>query len=158
MTGNFSVVSTWKSANIILSGSNSQGDVPKINGEPQNKNSTSEIGADGRPTGAGALISSYPESMLVPLSLLKTSITLYKLSRTSTIKYHPSLTKRDTYHNFPNSFDQHIINNGTWSQRIKDAANWYEIPGNINGVDGMYRIGINQDKVIFHRDFIPIIP
>jgi hypothetical protein len=61
----------------------------------------------------------------------------------------------DTYHNFPNSFDQHIINTGTWSQRIKDAANWYELSGTINGVEGMYQIGVSPSDVIFHRNFVP---
>ena len=35
----------------------------------------------------------------------------------------------DLYHNFPRALDQAIIQNGAWSQRIKDAENWYEIQG-----------------------------
>jgi len=61
----------------------------------------------------------------------------------------------DLYHTFPSSFDNHIIQNGAWSQRIKDGANWYELPGTINGTSGMYQIGINNSNVIFHRNFIP---
>lgn len=64
------------------------------------------------------------------------------------------LDKTDTYHNFPYSFDKFIIKNAPWAQRLKDGANWFEYPGSVNGQQGVYRIGINDDGVIFHRDFI----
>ena len=59
-------------------------------------------------------------------------------------------------HNFPKSFDEHIIQNGVWSQRIKDGANWFELKGSINGVNGVYQIGLNKSNVIFHKNFIPL--
>jgi RHS repeat-associated protein len=61
----------------------------------------------------------------------------------------------DTFHNFPYSFDKHIIENGAWSQRINDRANWYELSGSINQRDGIYQIGINSNNEIFHKAFIP---
>ena len=73
------------------------------------------------------------------------------------IKYHPRIEEAtDLYHNFPKSFDEHIIQNGVWSQRIKDGANWFELKGSINGVNGVYQIGLNKSNVIFHKNFIPL--
>jgi hypothetical protein len=63
-------------------------------------------------------------------------------------------SKTDLYHNFPLSFDKHIIKNGAWSKRIKDGADWYELRGSINGAEGMYQIGVNSDGLIFHRAFV----
>lgn len=71
-------------------------------------------------------------------------------------KYHERIDKaKDLYHNFPRSFDSHIIQNGTWAQRIKDKADWYEMSGSINGTEGIYQIGINEAGMIFHRNFVP---
>ncbi len=61
----------------------------------------------------------------------------------------------DLYHAFPSSFDNYIIKNGAHSRRIKDGADWFEMPGNINGTDGMYQIGVNQNGYIFHKNFVP---
>ncbi len=61
----------------------------------------------------------------------------------------------DLYHNFPTSFDEQIIQNGAFSQRIQDAAFWFEAPGSINSQSGIYSIGINQNGIIFHRCFTP---
>ncbi len=73
------------------------------------------------------------------------------------IGYHPRVEEAtDLYHNFPRSFDEHIIQNGSWSQRIKDGANWFELKGTINGVKGTYQIGINKSNIIFHKNFIPL--
>jgi hypothetical protein len=80
-------------------------------------------------------------------SIPKTAVSLTYLSRVE--------NATDLYHNFPRAFDQFIIQNGAWSQRIKDAANWYEIPGTINGADGVFQLGINKAGEIFHRAFIP---
>lgn len=77
--------------------------------------------------------------------------------RFNEISYHPSLnSKLDLNHNFPTSFDKHIINNGSWSQRIKDQANWFELRGTINNTEGIYQIGISKTNVIFHKNFVPI--
>lgn len=62
----------------------------------------------------------------------------------------------DLYHNFPRAFDDHIIENGAWSQRIKDGADWFEMPGTVNGKSGMYQIGINRAGEVFHRNFMEI--
>lgn len=73
------------------------------------------------------------------------------------VKYQDRVeTATDIYHAFPRSFDNHIIQNGAWSQRITDRANWFELPGTINGTKGMYQIGINNSNEIFHRSFIPL--
>lgn len=48
------------------------------------------------------------------------------------------------------------MNTGAISQRLKDHAFWFELKGSINGVEGMYQIGINQDGIILHRAFIPL--
>jgi len=70
--------------------------------------------------------------------------------------YHARVSaSKDFYHNFPVLFDSHIIENGAWSQRIIDRANWFELPGTINGTNGMYSIGINNSGIIFHRGFVP---
>lgn len=72
------------------------------------------------------------------------------------VKYHNRVdAATDLYHTFPRSFDSHIMQNGAWSQRIKDGANWFELPGTINGTNGMYQIGINNSNVTFHRNFVP---
>jgi len=68
--------------------------------------------------------------------------------------YHPSLnSKTDLYHNFPISFDKTIIQSGSVAQRISDGAFMYTIPGNVNGVQGIYTIGINSSGIVFHRTF-----
>lgn len=61
--------------------------------------------------------------------------------------------KTDLYHNFPTAFDDVIIQNGGMAQRISDGAFMYTAPGTINGVQGVYTIGINQQNIIFHRCF-----
>jgi len=72
------------------------------------------------------------------------------------LKYQDRVVKAvDKYHNFPISFDKEIITKGAWSQRLKDGADWYELKGTINNVDGIYQIGINSSDEIFHRAFIP---
>lgn len=69
--------------------------------------------------------------------------------------------KTDLYHNFPKEFDQSIVNNGGWAQRISDYKNygnygsWFEAPGYINDVYGHYQIGINEAGIVFHRNFVP---
>lgn len=64
------------------------------------------------------------------------------------------IAQKNLYHNFPKSFDKHIIQNGSWSQRIKDGTNWFELPGSINGTKGVYQIGVNNSSSIFHKNFV----
>lgn len=72
------------------------------------------------------------------------------------LNYHSRVLAQDNlYHNFSTTFDNHIIQNGAWSQRLKDGANWYELPGSINGTDGIYQIGVNGQNTIFHKNFVP---
>ena len=78
------------------------------------------------------------------------------IERPSINGYSPRINQQlDLYHNFPTSFDEQIIQNGAFSQRIQDAAFWFEAPGSINGQSGIYSIGINQNGIIFHRCFNP---
>lgn len=73
------------------------------------------------------------------------------------LKYHRRVeVATDLHHIFPRSFDNHIIQNGVWSQRIKDKADWFELPRRINGTNGIYQIGINNSNVIFHRNFVSL--
>ena len=51
--------------------------------------------------------------------------------------------------------DSKILKFGSWSQRLKDGADWFELPGSINGTKGVYQIGVNSEGVIFHRAFKP---
>jgi len=46
----------------------------------------------------------------------------------------------DLYHNYPRAFDNHIIENGAWSQRIKDGADWYEMPGSVMVIPGIMKL------------------
>jgi RHS repeat-associated protein len=73
------------------------------------------------------------------------------------LKYQDRVEKAglDLYHSFPRILDTEIIRNGAWSQRIKDAAHWFEMPGDIGGTPGRYQIGINADNEVFHRNFVP---
>ncbi len=71
--------------------------------------------------------------------------------------YDPSLSnKTDLYHNFPQQFDDMIIGRGYPSQRLIDQALWFELPGTINKVPGVYQIGINDMGIVFHRAFNPL--
>lgn len=82
---------------------------------------------------------------------------LRTLPVTNALSYDARIAlQTNLYHSFPNSFDAHIINNGSWSQRIKDGANWYEMSGSINGVKGNYQIGLTHWNKVFHKNFKPI--
>lgn len=72
--------------------------------------------------------------------------------------YHDRVRQRSLddpkSHNFPYSFDDEIIQNGT---RI-DRPNGYTIHqmrGKMNTTDGVYEIGVTKDGVIDHRFFRP---
>lgn len=73
-------------------------------------------------------------------------------------------------HNFPDTFDQHIFDNGTrtmtenfWRTTkpgLSNDAVMYTLPGNVNGVEGIYEIGVRPSnsgntEVITHRFFRP---
>ena len=92
-------------------------------------------------------------------AILKTAISLYNISQDFPYEYIPEIAgKKGSYHKFPYSWDKHIINEGAWAQRLKDGADWYELPGTVNGTEGVYQIGINSNNVIFHRCFEEIVP
>jgi RHS repeat-associated protein len=57
------------------------------------------------------------------------------------------------YHNFPSSFDNTIVNQGT-ENVISDSYTQYELRGSINGQAGTYQIGISGGQVT-HRFFAP---
>jgi hypothetical protein len=61
--------------------------------------------------------------------------------------------KTDLYHSFPTTFDDVIVQSGGMAQRISDGAFMFTAPGTINGVQGVYTIGTNQQNIIFHRCF-----
>ena len=91
------------------------------------------------------------------ISSLGVQTSLKTIPVTDPITYDASLLlKTDLYHNFPTNFDSHIINNGSWSQRLKDGANWYEMSGSVNGAKGTYQIGITHGNKIFHKNFVPL--
>ena len=76
--------------------------------------------------------------------------------------YKPFLAdKTDLFHSFPRELDPVIIQKGGWAFRVHDyvrynnIGHWFECPGILDGVRGMYQIGINESGVIFHRAFIP---
>lgn len=77
------------------------------------------------------------------------------------IKGYNTITRqKDLYHNFPQEFDAKIIQNGYWSNRLKDMYKYNNIgdffvsPGIIDGKRGFFTIGINEKGIIFHRCFI----
>ena len=63
------------------------------------------------------------------------------------------LNQVDLYHDFPISFDEIIIKEG-WSYGSSGNSTMMVAPGTVNGVKGMYTIGINTDTgIIYHRAF-----
>ncbi|MBP7839592.1 MAG: RHS repeat-associated core domain-containing protein [Bacteroidales bacterium] len=86
------------------------------------------------------------EGQSIKISMQRPDITGYDASLAG---------KTDLYHSFPTLLDKTIVQQGAWVQRIKDAAFWFEAPGTINGTQGVYTIGVNQQGVIFHRCFYP---
>ncbi|MDD3405617.1 MAG: hypothetical protein PHH23_05080 [Paludibacteraceae bacterium] len=65
--------------------------------------------------------------------------------------------KTDPYHNFPTAFDDIIIQGGEMNVTGSGGL-WYTAPGSINGTNGFYTIGINQQGIIYHRCFYQILP
>ena len=39
--------------------------------------------------------------------------------------------------------------------KYNNIGQWFESPGMIDGVRGVYQIGVNESGIIFHRAFIP---
>ena len=61
--------------------------------------------------------------------------------------------QNDVYHNFPHSFDEQIINSG-WVYGSYGNSTMMVAPGTINGVNGIYTLGINNSTgIIYHRTF-----
>jgi RHS repeat-associated protein len=70
------------------------------------------------------------------------------------LKYHPRIRARGVEdplaHNFPYSFDDVVLKETPTLQ--KDGSLLYRKVGSINGKDGVYEIGVNQETgTIFHR-------
>ena len=55
------------------------------------------------------------------------------------------MNKLDKFHNFPQSFDSHIINQGNYVEKLagdgKGPYRVYKVEGNINGKSGVYELG-----------------
>jgi len=68
------------------------------------------------------------------------------------LQYGDNLYKTDVYHNFPYSFDSVVIQNGVRNV-ISSTYSVFTQPGSVNGVNGVYEIGVNQAGVITHRMF-----
>jgi RHS repeat-associated protein len=63
------------------------------------------------------------------------------------LTYNPRVNApTDLYHNYPKIFDKTIINEGAPSLRLVDRARWFEMPGSINGTNGNFQIGINNNN------------
>lgn len=77
------------------------------------------------------------------------------LTRSLKIKgYHPRIDiQKDLYHNFPYLFDNQIVNKG-YIIGIKGNSLMMVTPGTINGVQGVYTLGINTETgIVYHRAF-----
>jgi hypothetical protein len=74
------------------------------------------------------------------------------------------------FHNFPESFNQQIFNQGTRTVTpnyynvarpgLGNDAVMYQLPGSVNGANGMFEIGVRPSvsgntEVIMHRFFNP---
>jgi RHS repeat-associated protein len=56
-------------------------------------------------------------------------------------------------HNFPYSFDKHILQTPAISKN--NGYNIYQLPGSMNGKNGVFEIGVNNKNIIDHRFFRP---
>lgn len=97
-----------------------------------------------------------------PLNSYSVEGNTFTPQRPSINGYKPFLAdKLDLYHSFPRVLDNQIVQQGSWAYRVSDyvrynnIGQWFEAPGIIDGVRGVYQIGINESGVIFHRAFIP---
>lgn len=61
----------------------------------------------------------------------------------------------DKFHNLPQTIEDIVIQEGAWSQRIKDGSDWFELEGKVNGASGVFQVGISPDNILFHRNFVP---
>jgi hypothetical protein len=86
-----------------------------------------------------------PKALPVGQALLRRGLT-----------YQPRvLNAKDAFHQFPYTLDDHILRNGGYAQRIADRAYWFTMEGTVNGVRGIYTIGVNTSREVFHRAFLP---
>ena len=97
-----------------------------------------------------------------PLNNYSVEGNTFTLQRPGINGYKPFLSEKlDLYHNFPKVLDQQIVHQGSWAFRVSDyvrynnIGQWFEAPGIIDGVRGVYQIGVNESGIIFHRAFIP---
>ena len=78
------------------------------------------------------------------------------VQRPDIIGYDPRLANQtDIYHNFPRLFDDIIVKSGVPNYRISDNSMFYYLTGSVNGKEGVFTIGINNDGIIYHRFFYP---
>lgn len=62
-------------------------------------------------------------------------------------------SQSDPFHNFPYSFDEIMMNNGT---TILRGNNTYIFQvGSVNGKEGVYTLILNENGYVFHREFLP---
>jgi len=80
------------------------------------------------------------------------NISLISVAGGTALQYGDNLRKTDLYHGFPYSFDSVVIQNGVRNV-VSETYSVYTQPGNINGVQGLYEIGVNQAGAITHRMF-----
>ena len=63
------------------------------------------------------------------------------------------LQQTDIYHDYPYCFDEQILKGG-WVYGTSGNSTMIVAPGSVNGVNGIYTLGINTDKgIIYHRAF-----
>lgn len=80
------------------------------------------------------------------------------LSRPNTgYTYDPRVRQRaledPVSHNFPYSFDSHILSTNPIPKR--NGYTMYQLQGTMNGKKGVFEIGVTKDKIIDHRFFRP---
>jgi RHS repeat-associated protein len=68
------------------------------------------------------------------------------------LRYGDNLRKTDLFHNFPYSFDSVVLQNGARNV-VSKTYSVYTQPGSVNGIQGVYEVGVNQAGVITHRMF-----
>ena len=62
-------------------------------------------------------------------------------------------SQNDLYHAFPRSFDEQIVKGG-WLYGNSGNSTMMVAPGTVNGVNGIYTLGINTETgIIYHRAF-----
>jgi RHS repeat-associated protein len=72
--------------------------------------------------------------------------------------YSPDVLKKTGLsHEFPNSFDQFVVDGGEFSITSKGNY-WYIAPGSVNEANGWYSVGTFPNGNVFHRSFSTYYP